>query len=339
MSNSQKDKVHSEIIRMFEAGLSRQKIAFELSLPSSTVIKIIKNYITRGCSARKKGSGRRRSLTAGDCRLIREKIASDNKITCPKMASLIREDSEKVVSQWTISRQMRSFSLFSRKPALRPFLTEVQKTVRLRVAMEWAMWPLKRFESIIFSDECRFVMFENDGAQRIRRTPGTRFNQENISGTKKFGGPSVMVWGCISYKGVGRIAIVDGNIDSIAYVRILAENLFSSIDKMGLNDHFIFQQDNALCHKSAFTARFMSENQINLLEWPAQSPDLNPIEHVWDFMKKQIKKFPIKKRSELIEKIKEIWEQIPSEYLKKLIESMPQRIEAVIKAKGGNTRY
>ena len=106
-----------------------------------------------------------------------------------------------------------------------------------------------------------------------------------------------MVWGCISYYGVGRLVIVDGTLNAIKYTELLAENLFESSEYMGISNDFIFQQDNAPCHKAKHTMKFFSENQIKVLEWPAQSPDLNPIENIWGYIKRKLKnkKFSTKK--------------------------------------------
>jgi hypothetical protein len=89
-----------------------------------------------------------------------------------------------------------------------------------------------------------------------------------------------MFLGCISYEGVGKLVKIDTTMDSIGYTRLLAENLHESAEIMGLSDDFVFQQDNAPCHKSAYTRKFFEKNGITVIEWPAQSPDLNPIERI-----------------------------------------------------------
>ncbi len=69
------------------------------------------------------------------------------------------------------------------------------------------------------------------------------------------------------------------------------------------------------------------------MEWPSQSPDLNPIEHLWDYIKRQVQKFNPKSIPDLKEKLTEIWQNIPIEYCQKLIDKMPRKIEAVGRAK------
>ena len=83
----------------------------------------------------------------------------------------------------------------------------------------------------------------------------------------------------------------------------------------------------------------MDANNIQVLSWPGNSPDLNPIENIWDHLARQIAKEKFQNGKGLLEKLKVTWQEIPLPYLEKLVDSMPQRIEAVIKAKGGATRY
>src|SRR3978361_1617006 len=96
-----------------------------------------------------------------------------------------------------------------------------------------------------------------------------------------------------------------------------------------------FQQDNDPKHTSKWADKWFEVNDIELLGWPAQSPDLNPIEHLWNHIKKQLKKYqePPRGVHELWERVVEEWEAIEPEVCQRLIESMPRRIQAVIKAK------
>ena len=85
----------------------------------------------------------------------------------------------------------------------------------------------------------------------------------------------------------------------------------------------------------------MEENYITLIDWPAQSPDLSPIEHQWVHIKRELAKYLAAPKWvwELWERVAEVWRNIPPEVCQNLIESMPRRLEAVIKAKGGHTKY
>jgi len=147
-----------------------------------------------------------------------------------------------------------------------------------------------------------------------------------------------MFWGCIGWDGVGPLVEVNNNLDSDGYVNILAKNL---IPWMNNNSYTLFQQDGASCHTSHYTSWWMQTHNIPVLEWVAQSPDLNPIEHMWDHLDRQIRKrepLPTSKKA-LINALMEEWQKVPLDVVRNLISSMPQRIMAVINAKGSHTQY
>ena len=123
---------------------------------------------------------------------------------------------------------------------------------------------------------------------------------------------------------------------------MLSQVLMPSVHKVfdaKVQPTFIFQQDNAPCHTSAVSRKWFQRNRVTVLEWPPQSPDLNPIEHLWSLLKKKIAQRKPKSKSELISKIKEEWEKITPDICNTLIQNMPKRLAAVIKAKGGVTKY
>ena len=102
-----------------------------------------------------------------------------------------------------------------------------------------------------------------------------------------------------------------------------------------------FQQDNAAPHSAAVTENFFANNQIRTLPWPPTSPDLSPIEHVWDQMKQSLRKMdPLPRNTqELKESLNYLWLTYPQNSIKTLIYSMPRRIRKCIKARGGPTKY
>ena len=151
-----------------------------------------------------------------------------------------------------------------------------------------------------------------------------------------------MIWGCMTSEGIGFACKIDGGMDAELYTTILKEDFLSTLEYYGLNrDEVIFQQDNDPKHTSRLASKWFSDNGIEVLQWPPQSPDLNPIEHLWCHLKRQLATYDTDPESmtELWKHVKAKWNEIPAGVCMDLIKSMPDRVATVLKAKGGHTKY
>jgi Transposase/DDE superfamily endonuclease len=219
----------------------------------------------------------------------------------------------------------------------KPLLTPKHRKDRLRWSRDKRNWG-DEWKQVVWSDESRFALFESDGRVRVWRNPGESYNENCILPTVKFGGGSVMFWGCFGWHGVGPLVVVDGNMNSDDYINILANNFIPWVDNY---PNSIFQQDGAPCHTSNYSVWWMRTHNIPILDWVPQSPDLNPIENLWNHLDYQVRKRrPLPRcKQELIDIVQEEWRKINMETLQRLILSLPNRVNAVIKAKGGHTKY
>ena len=157
------------------------------------------------------------------------------------------------------------------------------------------------------------------------------------------GGFSVMFWGCFSAFGLGPLVALEGNQNQHSYVETLKEYLLPEITaaqrEFGIN--MVFMQDNAPCHKTNLVLNFLQENNISTLDWPPQSPDMNPIENLWSIIKKRRqKKYGfVKTKNELIEQVFKIWNEIDTSLLESLTDSIENRLREVIRLEGRSTKY
>ena len=152
--------------------------------------------------------------------------------------------------------------------------------------------------------------------------------------------PSIMCWGAITAKGRAGFAPLEKGkrLNSQGYIKILEEKAKIHMDIHGVT---YFQQDSAPCHVSKVTKKWFADNHIMLLEkWPPNSPDLNVIENCWSIMKTKVSLHRPSSEKDLLHILKTVWvTEISPEYCRKLVRSMPYRIQAVLDNKGYPTKY
>lgn len=139
------------------------------------------------------------------------------------------------------------------------------------------------------------------------------------------------MWGCITWQRVGYAAKIDGRMDGDLYFQILKDELLNTLQYYDLDPpNIIFQQDYDLKHTCKKVKEWLEEQDFSTMVWPAQSPNLNPIEHLWGYLKRGLADYEHSSKGihELWERIQVVWERIPAENCQKLIESMPRRVEA-----------
>jgi len=149
-----------------------------------------------------------------------------------------------------------------------------------------------------------------------------------------------MLWGCLGNGRLGPLQFIERTVDSAEYQKILEVALPAAQRDVFGGQRFVFQQDNAPAHTSKSTARWMKQNHVQLLDWPPQSPDFNPIENLWAIAKGELDKLrPIRDLRGLKDAVEKTLQAIKPETFTHLIESMPRRCRAVINNHGGPIGY
>lgn len=279
--------------------------------------------------------GRKRKTTIRMDRRIARMVK-----TQPMISSRMIKDSLKLpVSTVTIRRRLCEANLSARSPRKVPLLRKRHVLKRIQFAKEHIGWPKEKWRNILWTDESKIVLFGSKGRRQfVRRPPNTEFKPQYTLKTVKHGGASIMIWGCFSYYGVGPIYRIPGIMDQFGYIKILEEVMLPyAEEEMPLK--WVFQQDNDPKHTSKRAASWFQTNKIKVMEWPAQSPDLNPIENLWGDIKNAVSEAKPRNAEELWNVVKSSWAGIPVHRCQKLVDSMQHRCEAVLKNSGYTTKY
>jgi len=336
----------SNITNALENGQSSRQIASALKVGKSTVNDIKRRL---DFEAPRIKPGPKPKLTDRDKRsavglILRGKAKSA--VDATKMINEERPQASKV-SPETVRRAFRDAKLVARKKVKKPFLSSRHRRNRLEWAIEHKDWTDEDWQRVIWSDETKINRICSDGNHYVWLPQASQTSARTIQPTVKYGGGSIMIWGCMSWLGAGAMSKVVGRMDAHQYLNILDHCLLPTIEKCaddpGLPPRtlLIFQQDNDPKHTSRLARDWFIEQGIQVMQWPAQSPDLNPIEHLWAHLKRSVGSYPELPGGvlELWDRVREEWYKITAATCQELIKSMPRRIQAVIEAKGGNTKY
>lgn len=323
------------VVQLLKSGCSYRDIQKRCSLSLSTISIIKKKNLP---TKKIKKNGRPKILTDRDCSNIIRKITSGEIDTAAMVARL----SEKKVSRQTVARILKKAGLKAMVKVKKPLLSKRNIKARLEFAKKHQYWTLEDWKRVIWSDETKINRFGSDGRKWCWKSNGKVLNENHVQSTVKFGGGSIMLWGCMTYQGAGYATKIDGGVNGEIYRSILDDELVETANRFNFDlKNMVFQQDNAPCHKAKATMEWFKSKQVEVMDWPPQSPDLNPIEHLWVHIKNELSKYeaPPSGIYQLWERTQEVWNRIPVEVCQNLIKSMPRRIQEVIDSRGGHTKY
>ncbi len=316
ISSAQKEN----ILSLASHGHSTCSIAKKTGLGKSTVIRTLHNILP---NHQMPSSGHPSKLSSRAQHAILSQITMGKVSNAVQATKHINTIIPHPVSSQTVRNVLKKHSFKAVTKKKKPLLSAMHRKKCLAFALKYKEWTVEDWKRVIWSDETKINRIGSDGKQWVWKQVGEGLISREVQGTVKFGGGKIMVWGCMGWEGVGQLAEVEGRMDADQYVAILEDHLVPSIEESGK------------------AKKWMEDHNISLLDWPPQSPDLNPIEHLWKHIKSELTKYPTQPKGdwEIWERVAEVWDKIRPEVCQNLIESMPRRVQAVIKAKGGHTKY
>lgn len=317
-------------IRIYkEEGYSNRAIAKKIGRSECVIRNLIKKGINYGIKKKTKGN---KKLTKKQIRAIK-RLATKKKLNC----SQVKVKLGLPVTRQHIARILRTDDNIKWTKLMgKPKLTERHIENRLLFAQRHMCW-IDEWKKVIFSDEKKFNL---DGPDCYSCYWHDIRDKSVVRSKRNFGGGSVMVWGAFHYGGKLPICYITTRMNSSKYNELLEDVLISFLDENS-EDSFTFQQDNASIHVSKQSLEWFRQKQITVMEWPACSPDLNPIENLWGILASKVYENGRQFNTviELKDCIKGSWGEIEPDVLKNLVDSMPRRVFETIKSQGGHTKY
>ena len=325
-----------QILQAFRLGLSGRAIAEDLGVSKTAVYNFLRRYRATGSIARKKGSGRKKKF---DVRLRRRIIREVRRNRFISVSDLRNNLGIQDCCDQTIRDIIRSSGGFNSYWAVRkPFISAANRVRRVQWAQEHLNWSLNEWRKVLWSDESPFVLRFNSKKKRVWRVHNERYNPECTVGTVKHD-KKINVWGAFNASGVGMLHRIEGTLVKEGYLNILENVMLPSADMTLMRENWYFQQDNDPKHTAHVVRDWMHDNNIPLLDWPSQSPDLNPIENLWSILDARCKARRPNNETELFQILQDAWRALPVSLLDDLVTSMPRRCQAVIDAEGRATKY
>ncbi|GFS78514.1 transposable element Tcb1 transposase [Trichonephila clavipes] len=296
------DFMRGRIIGKIEEGRKITDVARELDIAHSVVSRLWKSFKTTGMCSRRHGGGRVRSTTPAEDRYIVLSAKRNRRTTAQQVANQFLAASGKQISRKTVARRLRGGGLYARRPVVCVPLTRQHCTARLQWCREHHNWTEQDWEK------------------------------------DRYPTCSIIVWAGIKINGRTRLHVVaNGTVTGQRYIdEVLLPHV--RLFRGAVGDKFVFMDDNATYYRTLAVQDCLDSEGIQRLVWPACSPDLNPIDNVWDALGRQVagRNYPPTNKNTLIRALTEEWDKLPQQLLDNVVQSMVRRVECCITLHGGH---
>ncbi|GFX96082.1 transposable element Tcb2 transposase [Trichonephila clavipes] len=296
--------------------------------------------IRRFC-VQKTCSGRPRATTPAEDRFLALSARRRRTTTVPQLVADHFQASGRRISATTVRNRLHNAGLYARRPVVCVPLNGRQRRNRLCWAREHVSWTQQQWASVLFYRRVRFTMESDSARLLIWREQRTRYHQSNTVERHSYRGVGILVWAGISLGGHTDLHVFHGG--TVTGLRYRDEILDPYVRPYAaaIGNDFILMDDNARPHRVRIVEEYLEDHGLERMEWPARSPDLNPIEHFWDYLGREVAALnpPTKSLHELKQGLLCVWSSLPIPMYDNLINSMGNRCRQCIQVRGGHIPY
>ncbi|UYV63635.1 hypothetical protein LAZ67_2005108 [Cordylochernes scorpioides] len=318
------------VIGLKRAGWSIRQIAADTHIGASTVHRLWRRWLEQGNVAIYRNVGATRVTSARvDRRILRQAVAAPQ-ATCTAILQHVQDTLDHSISTRTIFHRLVANGLHSCRPLIRLPLTPPNRRQHLEWCRARSTW-MTEWHRVVFSDESRFCLSSDSRRVRVWRRREERSNPAAIVERPTVRQRGIMVWGAIAYDSRSPLLRIQGTMTAQRYVDdVLRPVILPYLQGV---PNALYQQDNARPHTARISQQALQG--VQMLPWPPYSPDLSPIEHVWDIIGRRLHALPQpRSEDELYQMVEREWRAIPQDAIRSLMDSLPRRVAACIAVRG-----
>ncbi|GFV05515.1 transposable element Tcb1 transposase [Trichonephila clavipes] len=257
------------------------EVSEEPGIAQSVISRLWQRFQDDGNVSRCYSTGRPRVTTLNEDWYIYLAVTAkrNRRRTASDLSCQLSSATGKTVSRQTVYRRLGHIGLYARRPVRCVPLTATHCRQQLIWIRQHALWTPQQWSCVTFSDESSFSLQSDSRRTLIWRAPGIRYHQENNIERRRYGGAGWLVWG-----GIILGSRTDLHVQSVTMIGHICRDVILEqhvrLFRGTMSAGFLFMDENARPHRANIVDECLQSEDITRMDWPAFSPDLNPIEHV-----------------------------------------------------------